>query len=273
MFELKNKKLTFGIYATRFITNSIDSYGVDLNYVKYFQKWGDVELITGLIPVEKWMDRIDILVVPGGLDVDPRRYGEKPMSNTSNPNIDFEILDASLLQEWMINQRKPVIAICRGFQSVNVALGGSLYQHITEHVQRKSGDSAEQPLFTNIPNAKKIFVNSFHHQSLKEVAPELDIIGWTPLYNKTAKRFGDKWLHYNFFWELDKNTNKYEKSKQEYFVVPELFVGRTQPILGCQFHPEKNDCSFFATLVDKFIKDNFNIEENVIANNIKETAK
>ena len=71
---------------------------------------------------------------------------------------------------------------------------------------------------------------------------------------------------------MSKNNQTLIKSKDEYFAVPELVKGIGLPILGCQFHPEKNDCGFFASLVDNFIKENFNITENAVTKTIKETA-
>jgi anthranilate/para-aminobenzoate synthase component II len=263
MFELKNENLTFGIYSGKFNGGSyaIDTYGADLNYVRYFHKWGDIELITPLIPWEKYLDRIDVLVVPGGLDVDPRRYNEKPHSQTSNPNLDFEYLDEKLLHEWMVVQKRPVVAICRGVQTVNVSLGGSLYQHIRGHVQKKSGETTEYEMYTDIPGNEIVRTNSFHHQCIKELAPGLEMIGWSNLTKGDANTFGEKrWKHYNHRYTLDKNSKNPKRTLDQFYVVPELVRGTQQPILACQYHPEKNDCAFFSKLVQDFLLENFNIE-------------
>jgi GMP synthase-like glutamine amidotransferase len=262
MFELKNKNLTFGIYSGKFMASyTPDVYGTDLNYVRYFNKWGDIELITPLIPWEKYLDRIDVLVVPGGSDVDPRRYGEKPHSQTGNPNLDFEYLDEKLLHEWINVQKRPVVAICRGLQTLNVSLGGSLYQHIRGHAQSKAGNVTDQDMYTDLPGHQIVKTNTFHHQCIKELAPGLEMIGWSNLTPGDAKTFGEKrWKHFNHRYTLDKNGKNPQRTLDHYYVVPELVKGTNQPILACQYHPEKNDCAFFSGLVEEFILENFNIE-------------
>src|ERR1700692_2262965 len=77
------------------------------------------------------LDRVDGLVLTGGADVDPVRYGEARAERTSPPRV--------LRDEWEIalaraalHRGLPLLAICRGLQVLNVALGGSLHQHLPE---------------------------------------------------------------------------------------------------------------------------------------------
>ncbi|WP_435127888.1 gamma-glutamyl-gamma-aminobutyrate hydrolase family protein [Actinacidiphila sp. bgisy144] len=90
--------------------------------------------------VAEVLDRLDGLVLAGGPDVDPARYGAAPHPRTGVPqpvrdSWEFALLAGALAREL------PVLAVCRGMQLLNVALGGTLVQHLPERV----GGSAHQP--------------------------------------------------------------------------------------------------------------------------------
>src|SRR2546429_7755690 len=74
-------------------------------------------------------ERIDGLFLPGGVDVDPSAYGEArgPHCQRTDPARDWTEL---LLVRWALAEGKPVLAVCRGAQLLNVAVGGSLYQDV-----------------------------------------------------------------------------------------------------------------------------------------------
>src|SRR6266550_2630019 len=74
-------------------------------------------------------ERLDGLFLPGGVDVDPSAYGEPrgPLCGRTDPARDWTEL---LFLRWALADRKPVLAVCRGAQLVNVAVGGSLYQDV-----------------------------------------------------------------------------------------------------------------------------------------------
>src|SRR5438093_9508497 len=78
-------------------------------------------------------EQIDGLFLPGGVDVDPSAYGEArgPHCQRTDPARDWTEL---LLVRWALADGKPVLAVCRGAQILNVAVGGSLYQDVgTQH--------------------------------------------------------------------------------------------------------------------------------------------
>jgi len=74
-------------------------------------------------------DRLAGLFLPGGVDIDPAAYGEPRTSlcGRIDPARDWAEL---LLVRWALADKKPVLAVCRGAQLVNVAIGGSLYQDV-----------------------------------------------------------------------------------------------------------------------------------------------
>lgn len=135
----------------------------------------------------------DGLLLPGGDDVHPERYGEKGIHESSGPfsheRDEMEIELAKLF----ISCGKPVFGICRGAQILNVALGGTLYQDIgseletsirheynesVSKLERYTQDVHDVRLLGNTVLASffecgKITTNSLHHQAVKDVAPLL----------------------------------------------------------------------------------------------------
>ncbi len=136
--------------------------------------------------------RLDGVLLPGGVDVDPAHYGEEPMpamGEVSPPRDAIELFVARYAAQHGI----PTLGICRGIQVMNVALGGSLYQDLAaqgfgaiQHNQKAEppalGHSLEQtgqsPL--NRLFAPRFRVNSYHHQGLKDLAPGLRPVAMAP---------------------------------------------------------------------------------------------
>ncbi len=128
------------------------------------------------------------LILSGGPDVHPRRYGEEPLAQLGE--ID-EALDQMELQaaRMAIEMNLPVLAICRGIQILNVALGGPLYQDIASQVSQSichtpKADKGvnvhtvhvtEGSLLHRLCGTSEIWVNSQHHQAIKEPAAGLII--------------------------------------------------------------------------------------------------
>ena len=74
---------------------------------------------------------VDGLVLSGGADIDPARYGAEPHKRTAPPRPDRDAFEAALL-EAAFAERVPFLGICRGAQMLNVALGGTLIQHLPD---------------------------------------------------------------------------------------------------------------------------------------------
>ena len=89
------------------------------------------------------LDRLDGLVITGGKDVDPARYGEVPHPETDPPRHDRDEWEFTLLS-GALRRRMPVLGICRGAQVLNVALGGTLHQHLPDvigHSRHQAGNA------------------------------------------------------------------------------------------------------------------------------------
>jgi putative glutamine amidotransferase len=133
------------------------------------------------------LERIDALLLTGGLDVDPALYGEAPHATTEvDPARDrFEIP----LSQAAVARDVPVFAICRGVQVLNVAAGGTLVQDIPSAVATELTHSIDLPkdhiahpvrvtpgtrLAASLGSAAPLeacAVNSRHHQAVGRVAP------------------------------------------------------------------------------------------------------
>ncbi len=139
--------------------------------------------------------RVDGLILPGGGDVDPTIYQEKGtgLSKRINPHRDRGEM---LLTRTAVSQNKPLLAICRGIQVMNVALGGTLWEdldtqrfdglhhdfhgrhprtHLAHSVRIDPNSHLAQSLGTTQPD-----VNSLHHQGVRDVAPEAIVSATAP---------------------------------------------------------------------------------------------
>ncbi|KIZ17664.1 gamma-glutamyl-gamma-aminobutyrate hydrolase family protein [Streptomyces natalensis] len=76
--------------------------------------------------------RLDGVVIAGGADVQPARYGAQPHPRTGPPSLDRDAWELALI-EAALAARVPLLGICRGLQLLNVALGGTLIQHLDGH--------------------------------------------------------------------------------------------------------------------------------------------
>ena len=127
------------------------------------------------------------LLLTGGCDVNPARYGEAPGPETQEPDDERDASEAALIDE-ALGRDIPVLAICRGMQMLNVHLGGSLIQHLptAERHVRRTPDRG-QPAHTvtiepgtmlaSIAQRDTWEVNSRHHQAVARLGTGLRICG------------------------------------------------------------------------------------------------
>ena len=135
-------------------------------------------------------ERTDALFLPGGVDIDPAQYGAArgPACGRTDPARDWTEL---LLTRWALADRKPVLAVCRGAQLLNVAVGGTLYQDIAaerptalKHDQFPTGGRRRDDLSHDVRvsrgsrlgrvlGTEVLPVNSMHHQGIARLAPGL----------------------------------------------------------------------------------------------------
>jgi putative glutamine amidotransferase len=133
-----------------------------------------------VVPGTKSLPPIDGLLLPGGWDVDPSFYGESPDEKVVE--TDKQLDETELAMFHQARERElPVLGICRGQQVINVAMGGSLVQHLEGHEVRAHGRSHLAHSIEVDPSSElgraagehKIRVNSFHHQAIRTLAEGL----------------------------------------------------------------------------------------------------
>jgi putative glutamine amidotransferase len=122
--------------------------------------------------------RLDGLVVTGGADVDPSRYGEQPHPRTRGWRTDRDEWELALL-DAAADRSLPVLGICRGMQVIAVHAGGSLEQHVPDSVGREThspgGDSFGDVDVVTRPDTRlrmlvgeRLMVGCHHHQSVRD---------------------------------------------------------------------------------------------------------
>jgi putative glutamine amidotransferase len=168
-------------------------------YLRAVQQAGGVPI---LLPphldgraLEALWSRVDGLLLTGGGDVDPARFTDDPRHPTvdgvseGRDRLEIEVTERAL------DEGRPLLAVCRGIQVLNVALGGSLYQDIASetgstvvHSQSPPRDRpthlvkvmGEGTRLGATLGAAEVDVNSFHHQAIKRLGRGLREVAWAP---------------------------------------------------------------------------------------------
>jgi gamma-glutamyl-gamma-aminobutyrate hydrolase PuuD len=163
---------------------------VPLEYVDAVERAGGraVLLPPSEDGVDETLDVLDGIVFSGGADVDPARYGAEAHPETDAPQARRDAGELALL-EAALARDLPTLAICRGFQLLNVARGGDLVQHLPETVgsdehKQVPGEFAVHPVevkegsrLASIVGAGPA-VTSHHHQALGRVGDGLVECAW-----------------------------------------------------------------------------------------------
>lgn len=103
-------------------------------------------------------DRADVIVWPGGVDINPELYGQKKLQGTSV----YEAIDKRDLNYWegFKDRKKTYVGICRGGQFLNVMSGGSLWQHVNNHTETHK--------IVDLISGEEFSVTSTHHQMMRK---------------------------------------------------------------------------------------------------------
>jgi putative glutamine amidotransferase len=172
-----------------------DAVAVPGNYVRALHRAEGQEAI--LLPqrvddeeARRRLARFDGVLLIGGADVDPSTYGQQPHPKVYGVNSDADAFELAVARA-AVELQKPLLAICRGIQVLNVALGGTLDQHITGREGLVGhGDPGADPethvvrLEPGSRVAKAMGVeeasgSSSHHQALARLGRDLSPVGWT----------------------------------------------------------------------------------------------
>lgn len=222
---MTSKKI--GIPAWKTGENSV---GSTLSYVMFAEQYGEVVF---LMPNHEPRLDLDLLIVPGGPDIDPRSYGQRPSYMTGKPDLQKEYFDTIYLPQYLA-ARVPTFGICRGEQAIAVWAGGQLIQHMSHETNKPEDpykcvhkinlDVNAFPRWREFSKTTLIEVNSRHHQAVME--------GSLP-------------------------ENMFVIARHEKDGHVEMIAHKTLPIVGIQAHPEDifdpNTCDFVDNLVNHLI--------------------
>ncbi|MCV7071535.1 gamma-glutamyl-gamma-aminobutyrate hydrolase family protein [Mycolicibacterium rufum] len=160
----------------------------------YFEGIGLAGGISVLLPpqpvddaiADRVLDGLDGLIITGGRDVDPAAYGSERHPSTDEPVEDSRTRDAfelALLQS-ALRRGVPVLGICRGAQVLNVALGGTLHQHLPDvvgHTRHQQGNAVfSTSTITTVPGTRvaemvgpSTEAQCYHHQAIDRLGDGL----------------------------------------------------------------------------------------------------
>ncbi|HPT89126.1 MAG TPA: type 1 glutamine amidotransferase [Bacilli bacterium] len=193
--------------TARFITeNNVLKEFVNHRYLTPLHKRGfnTIMLTTNNPNLETILELCDGFLITGGADINPKYFNEENAGLSKNVSDELDELDRQVVLHAK-KYKKPLLGICRGHQAINVFLGGSLYQDIgPTHDQEPRYHKVKTTKNRLLDFPEEILVNSYHHQAIKDVAPDMDVIA----------------IH-------DDNTI-------------EAIIHKTLPIFSVQWHPEIN---------------------------------
>jgi putative glutamine amidotransferase len=194
------KKPIIGINSTRLIKHETPyshsvMESISNDYVESIIKAGGVPIILPILSDEESIrQQIELLhgvLLTGGVDINPLLYNEEPSPKLSFIYPDKDNFDI-LIVKIALELNKPILAICRGHQILNVAFGGTLYQdlsdkedcYIKHHQQAKDGAAThtlniiENSILHKILG-DSIISNTFHHQAIKDLAPGFKVTAYS----------------------------------------------------------------------------------------------
>jgi len=172
----------------------IRSHALAHTYTDAVLRAGGTPLLLLPVPtpqIPSLLDRLDGLVLTGGGDVDPTRYDTDAVPTVREIDSDRDGFEIELVRAAMAI-RKPTLAICRGQQVLNVALGGTLIQDIPMAVGTTDHDQIGEHVYdahqavkiepdsvvATVVGDTELMVNSVHHQAIEELAPGLAAVAW-----------------------------------------------------------------------------------------------
>ena len=162
-------------------------------YVKTVERLGGIPIVIPYADNEstltEFSDICDGFIFTGGADIDPKHYGEDKKATCGGIQQYRDDLELRLFNV-IIKTKKPIIAICRGIQLVNVALGGTLYQDIPSEKPSEIFHQQKEPKFAmshgvkilkgtplySLIGSERMKANSFHHQAIKDLGKDLEIM-------------------------------------------------------------------------------------------------
>ena len=187
-----------GITTSVTVDKSPERAYVNLAYIRAAQDAGGIPLLlpphlTAPVQAALW-ERLDGLVLTGGGDIDPARFGQARHPKTDDVAPARDELELGLTRR-ALDEDVPLFAICRGIQVLNVALGGTLVQDLPSERPSSIAHSQREPRHESTHAVKvmgegtrlgrvlgslEVSVNSMHHQAIDRLGFGLREVAWSP---------------------------------------------------------------------------------------------
>ena len=172
----------------------LEAHTLQRTYTQSVLRAGGVPILLSPVPndhVADLVDRIDGLVLSGGGDIDVARYGGRTNDAIYETDFDRDEFEIQLVK-CIARRRLPTLAICRGLQVINVAMGGTLVEDIPSEIGSMDHSVIGHHVFNGHQHVRladgcriarvvetlDLEVNSIHHQAVRRVAPGFRAVGW-----------------------------------------------------------------------------------------------
>jgi putative glutamine amidotransferase len=192
--EARTRLPVVGIAAHQVLVDesgfSLLHFAAAVPYVKAVRRAGAIPVVLPIIDpddraeVDMALDAVDAVIITGGCDVDPARYGADQAPETGPLDARRDATELALCAA-LVERDQPTLCVCRGIQVLNVALGGTLVQHAPEHSRDDAYNESVHDV-TLDPESRiaralgctTLGVNTLHHQTVAELGPRARAVGW-----------------------------------------------------------------------------------------------
>ena len=157
---------------------AVDHFMATTAYVKAVQRAGGVPVILPVVDpndVDALLDAVDAVVITGGRDLDPATYGQTPHPQLGPIDPVRDASDIAMARA-VVTRNQPTLAVCRGIQILNVTLGGTLHQHVDDHMRLDQYNLDAHTVtiepdsrLAQIVGTESLGVNTLHHQVLDQL--------------------------------------------------------------------------------------------------------
>ncbi len=182
------------IAITTYGRNEDGHFFLPSEYVDSVRRSGACPILLppGAEDLDSWLELVDGIIFPGGGDIEPSRYGGGEHETIYMVDPERDATEFALLEK-VLDSGLPTLGICRGTQLLNVALGGTLVDHLPDHVGEEIAHSLppREPTphtirvekgsgLAEILGKTEFDAESWHHQAIREIAPGLTAVAQAP---------------------------------------------------------------------------------------------